>query len=180
MAMTLEAALAGTAAPARIKRELALVEVEHWGFDQQFHCGHIVVHQDLAPEVRDVFAEIAAACFPIEKIVPLSHYAWSDDASMADNNSSGFNFRRAVGKRALSQHAHGRAIDINPRLNPYLKGGLILPPGALYDPNVPGTLLEDGPVVRAFEERGWTWGGRWTRLKDWHHFEKRRLSIAPA
>lgn len=91
---------------------------------------------------------------------------------MADNNSSAFNYRTAVGKTNLSRHAFGRAIDINPVQNPYVKGGLVLPPGAVYDTGVRGTLLPDGVVVQAFEKRGWTWGGRWTTLKDWHHFEK--------
>ena len=39
-------------------------------------------------------------------------------------------------------------------------------------PAAPGTLLETGPVVAAFESRGFIWGGRWETLKDWHHFEK--------
>jgi hypothetical protein len=171
--MTLQEALSGKEIPEEIRALQTLVEVEHWGFDQQWHRGALVVHRELADEVAAIFAEIAAARFPIEKVLPVAHYHWSDDLSMADNNSSAFNYRLAVGKPNLSQHSWGRAIDINPRLNPYLRGELVLPPGAIYDPQVPGTLLENGPVVRAFESRGWTWGGRWTTLKDWHHFEKR-------
>jgi hypothetical protein len=171
--MTLQEALTGKEIPDEIRALQVLVEVEHWGFDQQWHRGALVVHRELAEEVAAIFAEIAAARFPIEKVLPVAHYNWSDDLSMVDNNSSAFNYRLAVGKPNLSQHAWGRAVDINPRLNPYIRGELVLPPGAIYDPQVPGTLLENGPVVRAFEARGWTWGGRWTTLKDWHHFEKR-------
>jgi hypothetical protein len=105
-------------------------------------------------------------------MLPVVIYDWSDDASMAANNSSAFNYRLAVGKTRLSQHSFGRAIDINPMQNPYIKGDVILPPGSVYDATVSGTLLPEGPVVTAFEKRGWVWGGRWTSLLDWHHFEK--------
>jgi hypothetical protein len=170
--MTLSEALAGKQIPADIRESLVLINVEYWGFDGIRHGGQLVVHCDLADEVREIFQEIAAARFPIAKMIPVVAYAWSDDATMADNNSSAFNYRLAVGKTHLSQHSYGRAIDINPVQNPYVKGDLVLPPGAIYDPTVPGTLLAHGPVVAAFEKRGWVWGGRWTTLFDWHHFEK--------
>jgi len=67
-----------------------------------------------------------------------------------------------VGKSKLSYHSWGRAIDINPVQNPYIRGEVVLPPGAVRDAERPGTLLADGAVVAAFESRGWTWGGRWT------------------
>jgi hypothetical protein len=174
--MNLEEALRGKDIPLEIRELQTLVEVEHWGFDAQWHRGILVVHRELAAEVSAIFAELALARFPIEKVRPVSHYDWSDDLSMADNNSSAFNYRLAVGKPKMSQHSWGRAVDINPRLNPYLRDDLVLPPDATYDPQVPGTIVEDGPVVHAFESRGWTWGGRWTNLKDYHHFEKRAES----
>jgi len=170
--MTIEEALRGKEIPAHIRQSLALLDLEYRGFDGVPRIGQMVVHCDLADEVRAIFLEIRAADFPIAAMVPVVVHDWSDDASMAANNSSAFNYRVAVGKTNLSQHAYGRAIDINPLQNPYIKGDLILPPGAVYDPAVPGTLLAQGPVVAAFEKRGWTWGGRWTTLHDWHHFEK--------
>ena len=27
-----------------------------------------------------------------------------------------------------------------------------------------------GPVVRAFDARGWEWGGRWHGITDYQHF----------
>lgn len=170
--MTLEAALAGKEIPPDIRDELALLDLEYWGFDERIHGGQIVVHRGLAAEVREIFQEILAARFPIESILPVVAFNWCDDASMAANNSSGFNFRYAVGKAKLSQHAYGRAIDINPVQNPYIKGELVLPPGSVHNPTAPGTLLVHSTPVVAFERRGWTWGGRWTTLSDWHHFEK--------
>jgi len=169
---SLDDALQDKEIPAEICQQLALINVEHWGFDDQWHTGQLVVNQKIADEVIVIFKEVAAAQCPIEKMIPVVHYNWSDDASMADNNSSAFNYRMVVGKTILSKHAFGCAIDINPLQNPYIKGDLVLPPGAVYDPSAKGTVLPDDIVVRAFEKRGWTWGGRWTTLKDWHHFEK--------
>jgi peptidoglycan LD-endopeptidase CwlK len=170
--MTLEEALAGKEIPLAIRRELALLDIPHWGFDAAWHMGQMVVHRRLADEVREIFQEIAAARFSLAEMVPVAVYGWSDEVSMERNNSSAFNYRLAVGKTILSQHAYGRAIDLNPVQNPYVKGELVLPPGAVYDAAAPGTVTADGPVVAAFEKRGWTWGGRWTTLKDWQHFEK--------
>jgi hypothetical protein len=43
-----------------------------------------------------------------------------DHASMAADNTSGFNCRSVVGRASIrSPHAHGRSIDINPFENPY-------------------------------------------------------------
>jgi hypothetical protein len=174
--MTFEQALAGKHVPSHIRRALILIELEHLGFDGALHHGQMVVHQALAEEVREIFADIKAARFPIEKIVPVVRYDWSDDLSMVDNNSSCFNYRNIVGQQRLSQHARGRAIDINPLQNPYVKPGvkgtLILPPGAVYDPQQMGAIVEPGAVVEAFKRRGWNWGGDWHHLKDWQHFEK--------
>lgn len=171
--LTLEQALGGKEIPHPIRETLVLIDVEYWSFSECERTGQMVIHWELATEVKAIFAEIKVACFPIEKIIPISAYGWSDDASMEDNNSSAFNYRSIVGGVNLSQHAYGRAIDINPRFNPYVKDGIILPPGAVYDPEVPGTITQDGPVVEAFLKRGWDWGGNWQRLKDWQHFEKR-------
>jgi peptidoglycan LD-endopeptidase CwlK len=166
---TREEALVGSAAPPEILAQMALVEVDFLNFEGEVETGQLVVHESLADEVREIFGELLELRFPIEKIVPIVAYDWSDDDSMADNNTSAFNYRRAI-TGSMSHHAYGRAIDINPRLNPFVIGGRVLPPNARYDTQKPGTIV-DGPVVRAFEKRGWRWGGRF-KNKDWQHFEK--------
>jgi len=171
--LTLEQALAGKEIPQHIFENLVLIDVEYWSFDACEKTGQLVIHRDLVVDVEGIFADILKARFSIEKIIPICFYDWSDDASMEDNNSSAFNYRNIVGGENLSQHAYGRAIDINPRQNPYVKGDLILPPNAVYAPNVPGTIVSEEVVVNAFLKRGWDWGGNWQRLKDWQHFEKR-------
>ena len=170
--LTLEAALRGTRAPEEIRAVQALVDVGFVDFTGLAQAGQIVVHRDLVDEVTAIFADLRALGFPLHSVVPVSEFRWSDDASMAANNCSGFNYRLAVGKAKLSEHALGRAVDVNPVQNPYVRGELILPPHGRYDLGRPGTILANGPVVAAFESRGWTWGGRWNSLKDWHHFEK--------
>ncbi len=170
--MTLAQALQNSPAPPEILASQTLLDLEFQGFNGEVQIGHLVAHCDLEPEIRAIFAEILAARFPIFQMTPVVVFGWSDEVSMAQNNCSAFNYRLKLGKPTLSHHATGRAIDINPRQNPYRRGDLILPPDATYNANALGTILEDGPVVRAFESRGWIWGGRWSRINDFHHFEK--------
>ena len=91
---------------------------------------------------------------------------------MEANNTSAFNYRPVTGGTRLSNHAYGRAIDINTFLNPYIKGDIVLPHGARYDPNIEGTFTSENPIVKTFIQLGWQWGGDWTDLKDYQHFEK--------
>lgn len=170
--LTLAEALAGTSAPVEIQRQQVLLDLEYWSFDGVLHRGQLMVHESVAGEIKEIFAVIQTARFPIGRMVPVVRYGWSDDVSMSENNTSGFNYRAIVGKTALSKHATGLAVDVNPRFNPYVKSELVLPPGAVYDPQIPGTLTADGAVVQAFSQHGWEWGGAWQTLKDWHHFEK--------
>ena len=69
-----------------------------------------------------------------------------------------------------SNHAFGRAIDINPFQNPYIKDGLVEPVGAIYKLDQPGTLTVE--IVEFLKKRGGIWGGDYHDLKDYHHFEK--------
>lgn len=165
-------AFAGKRVLPSIRRHLALLDIDYWGLDEAPHRGQIIVHASLAHEVHEIFADIRAARFPIAKMRLMCEYAWDDDRSMADNNSSGYNPRRVAGTRRKSLHASGRAIDINPFLNPWEHDGQTDPPDALYDPSNPGTLVDGDAVVTAFLRRGWEWGGHWTTMKDWHHFQK--------
>jgi len=66
-----------------------------------------VLEQDL----RDIFALILAIRVPVLKVIPVVKYRWSDDASMADGNTSAFCYRFIAGSDKLSNHASGRAIN---------------------------------------------------------------------
>jgi peptidoglycan L-alanyl-D-glutamate endopeptidase CwlK len=164
--------------PQEILDRQALVEVDFYDFDGDVAEGVIVVDRDLVSDVSELFELIFTDGFPIASAVPVAdlQFEWDDDRSMGANNTSGFNYRPMtdVGADAsrLSAHARGRAIDINPLLNPYAKGDLIKPEGAVYDPARPGTITPDSFIVKFLKDRGWTWGGDWNSLKDYQHFEK--------
>lgn len=171
--LTLEEALAGSAAPQEILDTLVLVSVPYYSFDTALHRGQLVVHTDVAQEVAEIFEKLLAARFPIRSVVPIVAYDWDDERSMRADNTSAFNYRSIAGTNRLSTHSRGLAIDINPRTNPcYQRDGTIVPSGASYDASAQGALAREGPVVQAFLTRGWAWGGDWQSLKDWQHFEK--------
>jgi len=170
--------------PAEIRDRQTLVEVLYYSMDHQIHRGQVVIDRELALDIKKAFKFALKNRFPIYSVVPISDPRfrkdglWDDELSMESDNTSAFNYRPATGSSQLSNHAYGRAIDINPFLNPYMKNTVILPTSAKYDPSVPGTFTGDSPVVRRFKSLGWTWGGEWTSLKDYQHFEKPRQSPA--
>ena len=154
--------------------QLRLIRVTHWGFDGRPHNGRLVVNRRAAAAVVRVFRRLYAARFPIRRLVPVSAYRGNDDASMAADNTSGFNCRRAVGSTdGWSMHAYGLAIDVNPVENPYVRGGRALPPeGSGYVDRSryrPGMAVARGVLVNAFEAVGWKWGGRWSSSPDYQH-----------
>ncbi len=166
-------------APPEFKKRQKLVEVLYYSFDGKIHKGQIVIDERLIPDIQEVFRAALEEKFPINSVIPVSNSKfykdgeWNrDDQSMLSNNTSAFNYRKVTGGDKLSKHAYGFAIDINPVQNPYIKGDIVLPPGAVYDPSKPGTLTPDCAVVKAFIRLGWTWGGNWKSLKDYQHFEK--------
>ncbi len=160
--------------PARLRR----VQLSHLGFDGQTHRGELIVHQDLVPEVIAIFEQLYRLGYPIERIQTVDHYAAADDElSMQDNNTSAFNCRTIPGTGHWAQHAYGRAVDLNPRVNPCLYAG------GTFEPHNAATYLDRGrtdagllhsgdPAVHAFTDRGWRWGGDWTTPIDYQHFER--------
>lgn len=149
----------------------ALIEVIYYGFDGKLHRGQIVADFRHAEDIQEIFRIALANRFPIKHACPIVKYGWDDFASMEADNTSGFNYRTIPFSKKLSKHAYGWAIDINTRENPYYTDGKIYPEDASYDAKAPGTLTADHPVVQAFKERGWRWGGNW-RSKDYQHFDK--------
>ncbi|MFA5224842.1 MAG: M15 family metallopeptidase [Candidatus Omnitrophota bacterium] len=166
-------------APPEFKAKQRILDVLYYSFDGKVHKGQLVVDQRLLSDIRQVFQVALEDKFPINSVIPISHDRFhkngewnSDGQSMLANNTSAFNYRKVTGGKKLSMHSYGFAVDINPLQNPYIKGEIILPAGAIYDPAEPGTLTRDCPVVKAFISLGWTWGGDWRSLKDYQHFEK--------
>ncbi|HNY50959.1 MAG TPA: M15 family metallopeptidase [Smithella sp.] len=172
-AMSFSEAIEGTTAPDEIILTLSLVDVLYYSFDGKKHQGQMLVHQELEDDVYEIFNFIEKIFFPVGKVIPIVSYQWNDHQSMADNNSSSFNFRVIEGTAKLSMHSLGKAVDINPVQNPVIyANGVIAPDGATYLPQERGTLTADHAVVQEFLKRGWHWGGNFEQPKDYHHFEK--------
>lgn len=170
---SLAEALKGTKAPLEVTSALALVHVPYIDFEGKSQTGQLVVHHELCEEIQEIFAALYAARFPIQKMIPIAAYDWDDKASMADNNTSAFNFRTILATERLSNHSHGRAIDINPLQNPYFAyDGKVYPEGATHEPSVPGTISADGLAVQLFKEYRWNWLGERAKNADYQHFEK--------
>ncbi|MEW6472402.1 MAG: M15 family metallopeptidase [Actinomycetota bacterium] len=155
-------------------RDLRLVTITHWGFDGQPRPGELVVHAAHAEGIQRVFGELFAAAFPIDQVRLVDEFGGDDDRSMAANNTSAFNCRRVRGSTRWSQHAYGRALDINPVQNPYVTpDGAVLPPAGREflrrDASRQGLVVARGPVVAAFGRIGWRWGGAWSN-PDYQHF----------
>ena len=156
--------------------QLRRITLSYWDFDGVARSGALVVNADVADAVTTIFRRLFDQRVPIRRIEPVDRYAGSDDASMAADNTSAFNCRRAVttGPAQWSAHAFGRAIDVNPVENPYVLGGEVLPPeGAPYVDRTTvrtGMAVPGNPLVEAFAASGWQWGGRWTGSPDYQHF----------
>lgn len=174
--MTLEEALAGKEIPEEIKKNLTLVTVKFFSFDREAREGQLVIHQDLAQDVQEIFNTLLEMQFPIQKMVPVVAYGWNDEASMQDNNTSCFNYRAVYKSERISNHSLGRAVDINPWLNPQvLASGEVIPHGAYYDPTRQGAVTAE--IADLFKSYGWVWGGEWTTTKDWQHFQKLEKNV---
>lgn len=153
--------------------DLRVVELSHYDFSGRATKGELIVAADVAAKVVEAFKALFDAKFPIQRMRPVRSYGGDDDASMADNNTSAFNCRLVGGSKRLSQHAYGRAIDINPVQNPYVRKTKVSPPaGRAYLDRTdvrPGMIVEGGPARRAFRTIGWGWGGKWRSVKDYQH-----------
>jgi len=156
--------------------DLRKLTMGYWGFDGLPHVGTMVVNVSVVPAVLAVFGRLYGERFPIRGMVPEDAYGGSDPASMAADNTSGFNCRYAVapGPPQWSVHAYGEAIDVDPVENPYLEGGQWLPAaGAAFADRTdvrPGMAVPGGALTAAFAAVGWYWGGRWTSSPDYQHF----------
>jgi len=156
---------------------LRRVELDHWASDGRLHRGELIVAADMVDAVIEVFTALRDQRYPIEKMRSVAAYPGAEDeVSMRDNNTSAFNCRGISGSQRWSWHAYGRAVDINPLVNPSVDAdGRIEPatggPWLDRSRTYPGMLHDGDPAVTAFLSRGWRWGGHWHSPKDYQHFE---------
>ncbi|MCP4460862.1 MAG: M15 family metallopeptidase, partial [Cytophagales bacterium] len=107
-----------TDSPVSLER-IREVHFGHIDFNENVSHGQMIVLDILAESVLEIFRELLAVQFPIQKAIPIDKFNGDDEASMEVNNSSAFNARRVMNTDRWSSHAYGAAIDINPTQNPY-------------------------------------------------------------
>jgi D-alanyl-D-alanine carboxypeptidase len=161
--------------------DLRLLSVTHWGWDGRPRTGQLVVHENVAQPLRQVFKRLYELRFPIRHMRLADMYG-PRRARPADGDITGsFRCRQAVPSPCVggnasgswSNHAYGYAIDINPVENPYVGCGQTRDPTSVR--YMDRSRLRKGmvtpEVVRAFRSIGWGWGGDWSGdTKDYMHF----------
>ncbi len=154
--------------------DLRYLTMTFWGFDERPHTGDMIVHADVADDITGVFEALYAARFPIEEMRIITDADIDAPKSGDGNVTTSFVCRTVRGGSSFSEHAYGLAIDVNPFLNPYLRGEILLPELARhYLPRglgAPGQVTDGDVVTRAFADVGWEWGGNWSSLVDYQHF----------
>jgi D-alanyl-D-alanine carboxypeptidase len=154
--------------------ELRLLTVSHWGFDGQVHRGRLVVNRDAATAMLSAMRSLYRLRFPIRQMRLVDAYGADDHRSMDADNTSVFNCRFVAGSPGVwSEHAYGRAIDLNPIENPYVTAsGYVSPPAGAPFANRSRHRrgMVGGAAVEAFGAVGWEWGGNWPWPRDYQHF----------
>lgn len=166
--------------------ELSYLTIPYYDFNYQSQIGHMVVNSALAEEVLDIFAELYEIQYPIERMELVDNYGADDYESIEANNTSAFNYRLSTdGSGRVSQHGLGRAIDINPQINPYVASdgtGAHENAREYWSRDISqwssdiakaAYIGTDTEIYDIFISRGWSWGGSWTSYRDYQHFEKR-------
>lgn len=157
-------------------QDLRHLSITYWDFEGKTRTGALVVHHDTESATRAAFARLYELRFPIRRMEPIEAYRGSDFDSIEADNTSAFNCRKSTTSTRWSQHAYGRAIDVNPIENPYISGGSTSHrasnPYLDRSKPRPGMLLPGAPATRAFTDNGWVWGGTWKEPIDLQHFSR--------
>lgn len=163
--------------------DLVYVGLLHYDFEGQEQTGELICNKAIAQDIVEIFYELYRNEYQLEHVRLIDEYNGDDTASMADNNTSCFNYRVVDGTTSLSKHAYGLAIDVNPYYNPYVVynrnadgSAYISPPGSeIYadrSQSFAYKIDENDLCYRLFTEHGFTWGGNWNATKDYQHFQK--------
>jgi hypothetical protein len=159
--------------------DLRLLRLNYWGFDGRVHQGELIVNAGATSAVLTAFRLLFTGRYPIHRMRLVEAYGGSDERSMLADNTSAFNCRQVPGSAAWSQHAYGRAVDINPFENPEVRDSQVDPPAAHAWAGRSRTglaVIHHGDAAwRAFAAAGWTWGGDWSYPLDYMHFSANGL-----
>ena len=169
-------------------KDLRYLNMAFIDFSGNTQIGEMIVHKDVAKDVTQIFEMLYVEKYPIRKMHLISRYHGNDYKSIEADNTSAFNCRAVTGnKNKWSNHAYGKAIDLNPIENPYVsrkgtsshkKSSAYLPAKRMRKHNASSAnravLLNNDKVVRRFKSYGWRWGGDWRYIKDYQHFDKNK------
>ena len=117
-------------------------------YDKQLLEHGILVHKKIVQSLTSVFNEIWDECNETQAAV---------DATGASDFGGCFNIRNIAGSNNWSNHSWACAIDLWPERNGF------------NAPN-PG-FIAGSIVVKAFDNQGFGWGGRYSGRRDNMHFE---------
>jgi hypothetical protein len=156
---------------------LRLLSISYWDFGGTRRNGQMVVNADVVDDVHAAFRTLYAKRFPIRRMHLVDDYGGDDYTSIDHDNTSAFNCRLATGSTQFSEHAYGRAIDVNPIENPYVytdgtTSHRASRPYLDRSAHRKGMAFAGGALVRAFDAIGWGWGGRWPLPTDFQHFSQ--------
>lgn len=166
--------------------DLRYLKMLHYNFEHQIQMGEMIVNVAIAEDVTNIFRELFEAEYEVQSMYLIDNY-WtgdgdsSDSASIEVNNTSAFCYRAVTGGSSLSNHAYGRAIDLNPQQNPYVSYRSGSPSWSHENANayidrstgLPHVITHDDLAYQVFAKYGFSWGGDWSTIKDYQHFEKK-------
>ncbi len=163
-------------------KDLRYVRVRYYDFSGEVQDGELIVNRKIAKKTVKIFYELYQMKYPIERMELVDEYGADDEKSMRANNTSAFNYRTVAGTGKLSKHAMGMAIDINPRINPYInRKGILMPANArgyrcrnvkkCKEKYADYMIQPNSKITKIFKKYGFTWGGDWRHSKDYQHFQ---------
>lgn len=132
---------------AGMKAYLTTIKVEILDRNGNPSTASLTCHKSLASSIQSAYKEMKAKGF-----------------RAYDNGC--FNWRKMTNSSAMSNHAFGVAIDINPGYNPYVSGT-----SSSTWQNAPGCYKIQGDIVTIWKKYGFYWGGDYKNIKDYMHFE---------
>lgn len=161
--------------------ELRYVHILHYGFDDMVTEGELICNESIAQDITEIFYELYRNEYKLERVLLIDEYDGDSAASMADNNTFCFGLCPEEEDNALSKHAAGLAIDINPLYNPCITYGsdgteTVSPESASAyadrSLNFPYKIDETDLCYKLFTQYGFTWGGNRNDKKAYQHFQK--------
>lgn len=161
--------------PVTQRSQLRRIDLDHVDFEGELRRGHLVVNADAAQTTARIFSRLFEEGFPIRRMRGVERYGGDTLKSLQADNTSAYNCRRPdqINAPVLeSPHANGRAIDINPRENPWMDLRCDCwspgPENAERTPG-PGKILRGGSVWQTFLDEGWIWQN--IDVADYMHFD---------